>query len=116
MRRETKKFLYDIQRACGLILDFTKGKDFAEYTDDIFLRSAVERQFEIIGEAINQLARIDPETASRVNDYRQIVDFRNTLIHGYGQVDNQAVWIIVTTQLPALIENVRQLLQENGDA
>jgi uncharacterized protein with HEPN domain len=115
MQRETKKFLFDIQRACGLILDFTEGEDFSDYDNDILLRSAVERQFEIIGEAINQLARIDPETASRVNDYRQIVDFRNALIHGYGQVDNQAVWLVVKTQLPILLEDIRQLLQENGD-
>jgi len=54
MQRETRKFLHDIQQACELILDFTKGKVFADYTDDILPRSAVERLFEIIGEPINQ--------------------------------------------------------------
>ena len=59
MRLECKKYLFDIERAAGLVRDFTQGKTFAEFGSDLMLRSAVERQFEIIGEALNQLLKID---------------------------------------------------------
>jgi uncharacterized protein with HEPN domain len=115
MQPETKKFLYDIWNACESILKFTAGKTLTDYVDDLLLRSAVERQFEIIGEAINQMSRIDPGTVERIDDYRQIIAFRNILIHGYGQINDQVVWRVVTTQLPTLLSDIRQILKENGD-
>ncbi len=57
MRRETAKYLYDIQSAALRLQDFTSGKSFADYRNEAMLRSAVEREFIVIGEAINQLAR-----------------------------------------------------------
>jgi uncharacterized protein with HEPN domain len=57
MRREAKKYLYDIQQAAELIAGFTAGKTLADYEGDAMLRSAAERQFEIAGEALAQLAR-----------------------------------------------------------
>jgi uncharacterized protein with HEPN domain len=58
MRLESKKYLYDIQRAAALLTDFTKGKALADYSRDSMLRAAVEREFEIIGEALARLARL----------------------------------------------------------
>ena len=78
------------------------------------MSSAVERQFEIIGEAINQLSQIDPHTASRISDYRQIIAFRNILIHGYAQVDDRIVWDLVSDKLPVLQRETKTLLEE-GD-
>jgi len=69
---------------------------------DIVLRSAVERQFEIIGEALAQLARIDAATAQKVPDLRQIIGFRNVLIHGYATVDPARVWRVIADNLPPL--------------
>lgn len=102
--------MFDIERAAGLVRDFTQGKNFAEFGSDLMLRSAVERQFEIIGEALNQLLKIDAETAGQITDYRHIIAFRNILIHGYAQIDHRLVWGVVELNIPILISEVRALL------
>ena len=79
----TKKLLLDVREAGESILQHTAGKSFAEYSADRFFRRAVEREFEIIGEALNRLDRTDSPVAVRVSELRRIVDFRNRVIHGY---------------------------------
>jgi uncharacterized protein with HEPN domain len=111
MGREAKKYLYDIQQAAELVVSFTAGKTLADYEGDAMLRSAVERQFEIIGEALAQLARLDEAVASRISEYRRIIAFRNILIHGYAEVDYHIVWDIVESKLPTLRREVAGLLQ-----
>jgi uncharacterized protein with HEPN domain len=76
------------------------------------LRAATERQFEIIGDALAQLAKRDVAVASRVTDYRQIIAFRNILIHGYAEIDDRLVWDIVETKLPKLRAEVDELLKD----
>lgn len=110
MRLEAKKYLYDVHQAAGLIADFTKGKGFADYQRDALLRSAVERQFEVIGEALAQLARVDEALAARVSEHHRIIAFRNILIHGYADVDDRVVWDVVETKLPRLRLEVEALL------
>lgn len=66
----------------------------------------------MIGEAISQLAKTDRDTAEQITDYRQIISFRNILIHGYGEVNNEAVWPRIEQHLPILISDVNQLLNE----
>ena len=78
------------------------------------IRSAVERQFAIIGEAINQMSRVDPETTATIREYQHIIAFRNILVHGYAQVDDRAVWGILTTQLPVLFADVQELLEDDA--
>ena len=112
MQPESRVFLYDIRQAAELILQFTKDKSFANYSQDEMLRSAVERQFGIVGKAINQMSRVDPEIAASLTEYQHIVAFRNILVH---RVDDQIVWGILTTQLPVLLADVQQLLKhDNG--
>ena len=82
MQRDPKSLLWDAREAAKLIAAVTAGKSFADFDADIVPRSAVERQFEIIGEAPAQLARIDAAMAQKVPDLRQIIAFRNVLIHG----------------------------------
>jgi uncharacterized protein with HEPN domain len=65
----------------------TEGKTLEDYSEDRLLRQAIERNFEIVGEAVGQLARNDPETASRLSEHERIVAFRHVLIHGYDLVD-----------------------------
>ena len=87
MRLEARKYLYDIQEAAKLAAQFTDGKDFAEYQRNPMLRFAVERAFAVIGEALAQLARVDSALAAKITDFRNIVAFRNILVHAYAQVD-----------------------------
>ena len=75
------------------------------------LRSAVERQFEIVGEALGQLSKLDPATAAQIPDLPRIVAFRNVLIHGYASVDDQLVWEAATSRVDPLHAVLDELLE-----
>jgi uncharacterized protein with HEPN domain len=110
MRLEEAKYLDDVQRAATALADFVAGCDWAEYQRNAMLRAAVERQFEIIGEALAQLGRRDASLLARIDDYRQIIAFRNILIHGYAEVDDALVWDIVQSRLEPLRRQIDALL------
>jgi uncharacterized protein with HEPN domain len=110
MRLEAKKCLEDVRQAAELIRQFTAKKSFADYDGDVLLRSAVERQFEIIGEAINRLSKVDNSVVAGLPDIPRIVAFRNILIHGYDVVDNHVVWDVVQNNLSPLYTKVTSLL------
>ena len=110
MRLEAKKCLEDIRQAAEFILQFTKGKSFADYDGDVLLRSAVERQFEIIGEAANRLSKIDRSISDGLPTMPRIVSFRNILIHGYDTVDNHVVWDVLQNYLRPLHARVTLML------
>jgi uncharacterized protein with HEPN domain len=110
MPPDPRKYLWDALRAAELAGEFADGRSFADYQADAMLRSAVERQFEIVGEALNQLSKADPETASKVPDLPRIVAFRNILIHGYAVVDDALVWQLLRERLPNLERVIRKLL------
>lgn len=114
MRLEAKKYLYDMQQAADRLDDFTSGKRFSNYADDAMLRAAVERQFEILGEALAQLSRLDPVLAAKISEHRRIIAFRNILIHGYADVDDKLVWDVVEGKLPVLRRQVASLLDNGG--
>ena len=82
MQAESKKYLWDALTAADRILDFVTGEDFDSYCQNPFLRSAIERQMEIIGEAMAQMARRDADTAGAIPDVGRIIAFRKMLIHG----------------------------------
>lgn len=73
MRREAGKHFYNMLQAAELLAQFTQGKSFAQYRENALLRSAVERQLGIIGEALNRLRQVNPETAARISDARRII-------------------------------------------
>ncbi len=110
MHPRSPKLLEDIREAAAFIGEVAKGKSLADYGADRLLRQAIERNFEIIGEAIKRLAQHDAETAARIHDYRQIVAFRNVLIHGYDLVDHALVWSTIESQIPILLGDVEALL------
>lgn len=112
MRLELKKHLEDIRQAGDLALLFLEGKTFADYQADSLLRAGVERQFEIIGEAVNRLGRADADLAARISEHQRIIAFRNILIHAYDVVEPQVVWDIVQVNLPRLLDEVRALLAQ----
>jgi uncharacterized protein with HEPN domain len=100
MQPKSPKLLEDIRDAAAFILEVAEGVTLDVYRRDRRLRNAVERNFEIIGEAIKRLAQIDRQTADRIGDYRQIIAFRNILIHGYDLVDHALVWSAIENQVP----------------
>jgi len=110
-RREVRKYLFDIRQACDLLIKFTKGRTLAHYSTDPMLRSAVERQFEVIGEALNQALRVDPQLSEQISDTARIIAFRNRLIHGYADISDETVWGVIETNLPALRGEVDRLLE-----
>lgn len=110
MLPDRRKYLWDALAAADLLSRFREGRSFEDYRADALLRSAVERQFEVIGEALNQLSKLDPDLAAAIPDLRRIVAFRNVLIHGYATVDDTLVWQALTERLPPLAKTVRDLL------
>ena len=112
MPPEIRRYLNDILDAASLLNEFTAGKTFAEYTGSTLLRSATERQFGIIGEAVSKVANFDETVVSRITEYRRIIAFRNILIHQYRSVQNRTVWTILQDKLPILVLEVHALLQE----
>lgn len=112
MQPKTPKLLEDIRDAAAFIRMATQRKTLDDYRSDRLLRQAVERNFEIMGEAVSRLARLDSKTAERIGDYPQIIAFRNVLIHGYDLVDDAEVWQVIQGDLPALEHQVTQLISE----
>ena len=110
MRLEARKYLTDIQAAAERIARFTGGKRFEQYLADEMLRSAVERQFGILGEALSRLSKDSPEIAALIPDHAKIIAFRNILVHGYASVDDRLVWGVIETHLSSLKKAVAQLL------
>jgi uncharacterized protein with HEPN domain len=101
MTEKSSKYLSDILMAIELIEDFTNGiNDFKVYDNDRKTQSAVERQLAIIGEALNQFRKLEP-TIEIQND-KQIVAFRNRLVHAYDSIDNSIVWAIMSKHLQPL--------------
>lgn len=111
MRPETAKLLWDAREACRLVLEFTAGRSYDDYEGSALLRSAVERQLEIVGEALRRLSRLDPVTAALVPDLEAVIGFRNVLAHGYDAVSDRVAWDVVRNDVPALATALASLLE-----
>lgn len=109
---DVNKYLFDIASACELLVQFTAKRTFEQYAADPLLRSAVERQLEIAGEALQQALKCDPELAELITDARRIVAFRNRLVHGYADVSHEIAWGIIVGNLPSLREEIAKLIQK----
>jgi len=110
MDNDIKKFLFDIQESIDSILTYLGEKrDFNVYMSDKMLRRAVEREFEIIGEAMNNIDNLD--STLNISSKRQIISMRNRVIHGYDKIDNEIIWGTIVRHLPILKLEVDNLLQ-----
>jgi uncharacterized protein with HEPN domain len=111
-RERVLKALEDVQDCASFVVAAAEGKDLSYYRRERLFRQAVERNLEIIGEAIGRISRYDAETASRISEHRRIVAFRNRFIHGYDLLDDSLVWESVKTEVPVLLSEVEGLLKE----
>ena len=110
MEHEIKACLKDIEQAILEIYEFLpKERNFFAFQKDLKTRKAVERNIEIIGEAMDRILKIDPDI--QISDSRKIVDTRNRIIHGYDVVSNDVIWLIVNKSLPVLEVEVKKLLK-----
>ena len=112
MANEIKTWLYDILNAVVEIESFfeDRPKIFSEYQSDLRTKRAVERNIEIIGEAMNRILKFD--NTIKISNSRKIVDARNSVIHGYDRVSDETMWGIVIKHLSLLKQEVQNLLSE----
>lgn len=110
MKPDAPALLWDAREAARDIARFTLGKRFDDYVANDMLRSAVERQFMIVGEALSQLRKIDPDVAAQISDLRAAVGLRNVLVHGYATVEDARVWEVVEVGLAKLVVELDALL------
>lgn len=110
MDNEIKKYLFDIQESISSIQKYIGNKrDFKTYLAEKMLRRAVEREFEIIGEALSRIEKLD--STIEISGKRQIIGMRNRVIHGYDKIDNEIVWGIIVRHLPILKIEIDNLLE-----
>ena len=110
MNDETRKNLIDTLQAAEEIQNFVYGMDLKAYQNSAVTKRAVERDFEIIGEALNRIKNTDDELLEQISEHHRIIGFRNILIHGYDIVDEAIVWQAATNHLPILIEEIKKIL------
>lgn len=110
MRLETQAILEDARCAAEFVRKISSETSRVEFLQDEIVQAAVERKFEIIGEALNRLKKSDPDVAGEIPDIARIVAFRNVLIHAYDVVDATVVWDIMQQPLTQLAECIDRLL------
>lgn len=111
MPRDARAYLADVIESCDAIAVAVRGLDLTGYESNRLVRSSVEREFIIIGEAIAALARGAPEVFDAITLARRVVDFRNQLTHEYPTVDDALVWAIVGHDVPVLRRECAALIQ-----
>lgn len=116
MPRSPSAYLADIIDACDAIAAALHGVELSRYESDRLIRSAVEREFILIGEALASLARLDASLAARISNMRMIVGLRNLLTHDYPAIRNATVWATALRDAPVLHDQCQALLDELGEA
>lgn len=115
MPPEVRKWLFDVRRACLTIERFIAGRTWDDYRADDYLRSAVERQLSIVGEALIQAFHLLPDLERSISARRDMKAFRNILIHEYRRIEHDRVWNIVVGHLPILLKEVSALLPQGEE-
>lgn len=110
-----KSYLWDMLQAVQVLQVYTEGRSLSEFLDNQMLRDAVEREFQILGQALVRLKRIDSETADRISNQEEIIGFRNVLVHEYNRIDPEQVWRTIQNDLPGLRVELETMLEEPDD-
>jgi uncharacterized protein with HEPN domain len=110
MQDEIKVWLEDIARAIAEINEFLpEPRNFLEFEKDLKTKRAVERNIEIIGEAMSRILKSEPGV--QISESRKIVDTRNRIIHGYDSVSDDVIWLIAIKYLPILEKEIKELIE-----
>jgi uncharacterized protein with HEPN domain len=112
MTPRIQKYLSDALQATKTISQFLEGTVIDEYVSNEMLRSAVERQFEIVGEALKLALNEKEDLEVNIPDLWKIIGLRNRIIHGYDTVDDEMMWDIAQFKLPELTQCLRKLLDQ----
>lgn len=110
--RDARALLADIAEACEHLREVTIKRSVDDYADDWKLRAIVERQFITIGEAVGSLLKLDQSYGERITHSRQIIGFRNILVHGYALVDHRTTWGVIESDVQRLAAEVSHLMRE----
>jgi len=110
MQPDVRIWLKDIELSIREIHDFLSSiSNYSDFKNDLKTRKAVERNIEIIGEAMKRIRAAEPDI--RITDSRKIADTRNRIIHGYDSVSADIIWLIIKRDLPLLEQEIHKLLQ-----
>ena len=112
MDERIEKWLFDIRMAIDEINSYfdNDNRDFFSFRQDKMRKRAVERNLEIIGEAINRILAKDPDI--QINDARKIVNLRNLVIHSYDNISDENIWAIIINHLPTLKKDIDRIIPE----
>ncbi len=111
MTEKIQKYLHDIKVSINAINTYLKDcKSFSDFTGNRMIKMAVEREFEIIGEAVNRILKLD--STIKISNARKIVNVRNYIIHGYDNIEYETLWGLIKRHLPILEEEVNKLLDK----
>jgi len=111
MSHDPEKYLYDMLSSSRFLLEFTRGRTVEDYKNERAFRSAIERELQIIGEALLQLDHTFPQIAEKIAEHRNIIGFRHVLVHGYDTLDPATVWNVIEVKLPLLEKQLSALLK-----
>ncbi len=107
-----KVWLLDIQQSIEEIFLFLgEERNFITYQEDLKTKKAVERNLEIIGEAVNRIMKVD--YSIQIKNAKNIVGTRNRIIHSYDNISDEVIWSIVLRELPDLLEEIKSILDGN---
>lgn len=109
------KWLFDIKFALDEIESYFEGteKNFAEYQKNIMLKRAIERDLEIIGEAVSRILKKDETYEKEISDSKAIIGLRNQVIHAYDSISDENIWSIIINHIPKLKKEINKLIVEN---
>jgi uncharacterized protein with HEPN domain len=109
MTDKVRKYLFDILESAESVEKYIENIDFFQYQKNKMVRRAVEREFEIIGEAINALLKNNRDI--KITSAERIIGMRNRVIHGYDKIDNEIIWGTIKKHLPVLKKEVKKLIK-----
>jgi len=115
MRRDARAYLRDILDTAEILAGIVCERTLADMQADWGFRMAVERAMQNIGEAVFQLRRLDASLVQDIVEHERIIGLRHVLVHAYHEVKPAVLWNIIDMRLPALVEDVRRILDRLGD-